>query len=474
MTKRLFSVLFILFFVFTAAKAQKVWTLEDCINYAMANNLQLKQQQLTVKSADADLLQSKMGLLPDLNAGATHSYNYGQTVDQYTNSFASNMVQSDNFYLSSSITLFNGFEKMNTIRQNNIKLMASSMDAKKYANDISLSIATMYLQVLYYMEVLDINKNQLEITKMQVARMQKMVDAGTLANGDLLTIEAQASSEELQIVEAQNQLDLAYLSLAQMLDLPSAEGFQIEKPAIELTDQSSLLENPNKIYEYALQNQPEIKGAQLKVQSSELGLEMARAYYYPTLSLSGSWATGYSGASKDRNPIGDPTWWPTGYQTASGELVLQPIYTYDSKTRSFNNQIKDNENKSIGFSLTVPMFNGWQVRTATAKSRIAIKNAELDLQLAENSLRKTIQQAYADARASLNKYKAADKKVTASDEAFKYAEQKFSVGLLNTVDYNNTKKELSKAHSELLQAKYDFVFKTKVLDFYLDKPLTLK
>ncbi|MCK9616395.1 MAG: TolC family protein [Lentimicrobiaceae bacterium] len=457
-----------------AANAQKLWSLEDCIQYAMEKNLQIKQQQLAIDNADADLLQSKMGLLPDLNGGATHSYNYGQTIDRYTNQFATERVQSNNFYLQSSITLFNGFEKINTIRQNMVKLDYNRLDKEKYANDIALSIATMYLQVLYYTEMLDVNKNQLEITQMQVARMQKMVEAGTLANGDLLTIEAQAATEELSVVETQNQLDLAYLSLAQMMDLPSVNGFSIEKPEISLGEQSYLLENPDKIYDFALNNQPEIKSAKLKVKSSELGLARVRGYQYPTLSLGGSWATGYSGASKDASQLGTGKYEISVLKTKSGEEILQPVYDYEYKTRSFSNQIKDNDNKSIGLSLNIPIFNTWQVRTNINKSKIGIKSAELDLQLAENNLRKTIQQAYADAKASLNRYQASGKKVAASEEAFKYSEQKFTVGLLNTVDYNNTKKELNKSHSELLQSKYDYVFKTKVLDFYLGKPMTLK
>jgi len=453
--------------------AKKIWSLEECINYALANNLQIKQQQLLVNVANEDLLQSKMNLLPNLNGGATHSYNYGQTVDRYTNQFATARVQSNNFYLQSQITVFNGFQLLNTVRQNQLKLKSSQYDADKYKNDIALTIATSYLQVLYYQEMLDIANNQLSITNQQVDRMVKMVDAGTMAKGDLLTIEAQASAEELTVVESKNQLDIAYLTLTQMLDLPSTEGFDIERPQINLPDTPSILESPDKISAYAMENRPEIKSARLNVESSDIGLKKALGYISPTLSLNGSWATGYSGASKDVKAtyLG---FTESTYQTLSGEAVLEPNYHLDYKTRSFRKQFKDNDNKTIGLSLSIPIFNNWQVQSGIAKSKIAIKNAELNLEITKNQVDKNIRQAYLDALAALNKHQAAVKKVTASEESFKYSEQKFNVGLLNSVDYNNTKMELSKAQSELLQAKYDYIFKTKVLDFYLDKPLTLK
>jgi len=477
--KRIILGLLMLLVGITTANSQtvkKIWSLEECINYALANNLQIKQQQLLVNVANEDLLQSKMNLLPNLNGGATHSYNYGQTVDRYTNQFATARVQSNNFYLQSQITLFNGFQLLNTVRQNQLKLKSSQYDADKYKNDIALTIATSYLQVLYYQEMLDIANNQLSITNQQVDRMVKMVDAGTMAKGDLLTIEAQASAEELTVVESKNQLDLAYLTLTQMLDLPSTEGFDIERPQINLPDTPSILESPDKISAYAMENRPEIKSARLNVESSDIGLKKAFGYMSPTLSLSGSWATGYSGASKDISTYQTDDWIEdSGLKLAnSQEKIMQRVYLYDSKTRSFRKQFKDNDNKTIGLSLNIPIFNNWQVQSGIAKSRIAIKNAELNLEITKNQVDKNIRQAYLDALAALNKHQASLKKVTASEESFKYSEQKFNVGLLNSVDYNNTKKELSKAQSELLQAKYDFIFKTKVLDFYLDKPLTLK
>lgn len=461
----------------TSVKAQQVWTLEQCISHALTNNLQLKQQMLMVESAKADLLQSKVDLLPGITGNASHSYNYGQTIDRYTNQFATSRVQSNNFYLQSGVTLFNGFQKMNLIKQNQLSLMAKEQDADKYMNDMSINIATFYLQVLFYKELVQIRGNQLDITRQQVARMQKMVDAGSMAEGDLFTVEAQLAGEESGLVSAENDLELSMLTLSQLLDLPSTDGFDIEVPTLTVEDNMSIVGSPDQIYTYANEHMPEIKSAEYRLQVSERQLARSRGYYYPSLSLSGSWGTGYSGASTvidqvlpgesqligfAENPLGEPL----------------NVYAYQSKyttrIKPWGDQIKDNNNQTIGLFLSIPILNGFQTRTMVSKSKIAVESSRLDLELQQMALRKTIQQAWSDARASLKNYGASQKKKAATSEAFRYADQKFSVGVMNSVDYNNAKKDMTNAESEVLQSKFDYLFKTTVLDFYMGKPLSLK
>ena len=450
--KKLFVVFTVITVIFNlSAGAQQVWTLEQCVNHALTNNLQIKQQMLMVESARADLLQSRLGLLPSLTGNASHAYNFGQTIDRYTNDFATERVQSNNFYLQSGVTLFNGFQKLNGIKQSQLNLMASQQDADKYMNDMSINIATFYLQVLFYKELVQIRTNQLDITSQQVERMKKLVNAGTMAQGDSYTIEAQYAVEESSLIEAENNLELSLLTLGQLLDLPSSEGFDIEVPALSIEGDPRLVANPDQIFTYAQGHMPEIKAAEYRMQGSEKQLSMAKGAYYPSLALSGSWGTGYSGASK----ILDST-------------------DFTLKTKPWNDQIKDNNNQTIGLYLTVPIFNGWQSRTMVSKAKISLESSRLDLELQNQLLRKTIQQAWADARASLKQYHATEKKVNATRESFRYAEQKFEVGIMNSVDYNNAKKDLSNAESEQIQSKFDFIFKTTVLDFYMGKPLTLK
>lgn len=445
MRKLTLSLLFAISFI--ALHAQEKWSLEKCIDHALTNNIQIKQRSLTIESSSTDILQSKLNLLPDLNGFANHGYNFGSSVDRYTNQFASQRVQSDNFNLSSSVTLFGGFQKVNQIRQNKLNLQASQYDLDKFMDDISLTIATSYLQILFYQEMLKNAESQLGITIQQVDRMKKMVDAGAAAQGDYYNLEAQRAAEELLMVDAQNNLDLAYLTLTQLLDLPSTENFDIEVPMLSVQGKPALVGNADEIFLFAALNQPNIKSAELKLQSSDLNISRARGAMMPSLSLNGSWGTGYSSALKD------------------------PITQLETP---WKNQLQDNNNKSFSFNLSVPIFNGWQGRTAVTKAQIGVKNAEYDLELSKLNLRKTIQQAYADALAAMKKFNSANTKVDASKESFKYSDARFTEGMLNSVDYNNAKKELEKADSELLQAKFEYIFKTTVLDFYMGKPLTLK
>lgn len=454
------------------------WSLEDCINYALENNINIKQRNLNIDYQEELLLQSKLGVLPNFNGFASHGYNWGQRVDPFTNQFATDRVRSNNLYLQGDLNLFNGLQQVNTIKRNMLELQAAQYDADYYKDEISISVATQYLQTLYYMEVVAIAQNQLEITNQQVNRTGKLVAAGTLAKGDLLTIEAQQASEELSLVNAENNLTLSYLNLTQLLELQTNQGFVIEKPELGLIDHPDIL-TPEKIYNMAVENRPEIKSAQIKVESSVKELSIARGSFYPSLSLNGSIGSGYSGANKiGENEFTIPMeigYWNTGNPNNPEEPVYANYKGYESyNPKPFNDQLNDNLNETMSLNLRIPIFNGWRSRSSVAQAKIGIENANLDYQLQKNNLYKTIQQAYNDAVAAFNKHKAANKKVNATKESFNYAEQKFNVGLINSVEYNDAKKEYNNALSELIQAKYDFVFRTTVIDFYLGKPLTLK
>ncbi len=457
----------------TSLWAQKVWTLQDCINHAIENNIQIKQYLLRVESASDDVLQSRLNMLPNLNGYVSHGWNWGQAVDRFTNQFATERVQSNNFYGSSSLTLFNGFQKMNSLKRNQYEQMAAKFDSDKFIDDISLSIAMAYLQILYTQEYVTIADNQLDITRQQVARMRKLVEAGSLAQGDLLLLEAQLAAEELQVVEARNNLELANLNLVQMLDLPDTDGFFIERPVIELYESSTLMLRPEKIFGHAVVKQPGIKSSEMKVQSAQKSLSIAVGSLSPSLQMVGSWGTGYSGAQK----IGKDQYLETiqiGRDSDNRPVYSQVVKYGNIVIKPFADQFKDNNNRTIDFRVSVPLFNGYASRTNISKAKLAVKSAEYDLETAKLQLNKTIQQAWADANASFKKYGASQKKVEATQESFRYAEQKFNVGMMTSLDYNNSKKELQRAQSELLQAKYDHVFKTKVLDFYMGLPLTLE
>ncbi|MEI6172847.1 MAG: TolC family protein [Bacteroidota bacterium] len=457
------------------AFTQKIWTLEDCINYALENNLDINKQLLTVETNKDALLQSGLNMLPNLNANGTNVWNFGQTIDQYTNTFATNTVRSNNFYIASNVTLFGGLQKLNTLKENKINLLASKYDLDVLKNSISLTVAGFYLDILFNIELLDVANEQIKITTAQVLRMQKMVDAGSKANGDLLNIKAQRATEQLNVVDAENRLYISNLSLQQLIDLPVTRDFLIEKPVLKAVQAPKEKITAEVIFDHALKTRPEIKSAELRVESAKKRLAIARGYVQPTLSLSGSWGTGYSGAAMqvDQSVPGDTVWSAIGITQKSKDLVLMPEISRSYQVKPFEEQLKDNSNQSVGFYLNIPIFNGWQGRTAISNAKIQKSQAELDLGITTRDLRKLIEQSFADAVSSLQKYSASQEKVNAQSEAFKYAQTKFDVGVMTSFDYNNSKKDLTKAESDFLQAKYDFIFKTTILDFYMGNPIRI-
>ncbi|MEI6884014.1 MAG: TolC family protein [Bacteroidota bacterium] len=455
--------------------AQKVWTLEDCINYALENNLDIQKQITYVESYKANLTQSAISMLPNLNASGTNYWNFGQTIDQYTNTFATTTVRSNNFYIASNMVLFNGLTKFNTVKQNQLLVMAGQYDVDVRKNNISLAVAGYYLDILFNSELLDVANEQLRITKLQVERIQKMVEAGSSARGDLLNITAQKATEELTQVQTANQLSISYLSLQQVIDYPVSKDFHVEKPNLKPVEAPKQPVTADIIYEHAIKDRPEIKAAELRVQAAQKQLAIARGVITPTLSVSGSWGTGYSGAAREIDPNVNPTIssYKMGITELSRDTVLGYQLNYATRVKSFGDQLKTNNNQSVGFSLSIPIFNGWQGRTNITQAKIAKTQAEIDLDIEKRSLRKLIEQAYADAVASLQKFNSSSDKVNAQTESFKYSQQKFDVGLLTSFDYNNSKKDLTKAESDLLQAKYDFIFKTTILDFYMGNPIRI-
>jgi len=452
--------LYVLLFIFLLSSGlsaqEKTWTLEDCVGYAMENNIQIKQTALNTQYNENLLKQSKLEQLPSLNARTGANYSFGRALDLTTYEFTDNeQILSANASASSSMNLFSGFRQRNRIRQNEINLMASYQDVEKIKNDISLNIAAAYLQILFNEELLSAAKSQLDITNQQLERTQKMVEAGKLARGNALELKAQYASEELNVVNAENQLLLSYLSLQQILDLPYDPAFSIEIPDIPLPGDSFLGMNVIDVFGTAETIMPQIKGAELNVESSEIGLEIAKGGRYPSLNLAGDYSTGFS----DNN------------RKIEGNDPVTGLPTYGKYP--FWEQMNDNQSVGLGISLSIPIFNGGQVSTNISNARIQLENSRLELQNERNTLFKTIQQSYSDALAALKKFNATEEALVSMEESFKYTEKKFEVGLVNTVDYNAAKNQLITTQSDLLQAKYDFIFKTKILNFYRGEPITL-
>lgn len=474
-TKTIGLILMILMFpVFGGAQERTVWSLEDCVNHALENNLRIQQQKLGVEVARENLQQSQANRLPSLNANASHNYNYGRMLDPITNEFSTERVQTNNFSLSSGMTLFSGFQVRNNIERDRFDLLTREYDVATMENDISLAVASSYLQILFAREMVEMAANQLEISRQQVDRTAKLVDAGTLARGSLLTIQAQEATEELQLVNAENQLRTAYLDLMQFLDLREDVDFEVEVPEVELIPSETIEFSPMQIFDTAAQIQPSIISADMQVASAEKTHEIARGGRYPRLALSGSMATGYSEARLrvvDANDL-DPKY---AGQTGSVEALIAPKFTgVETEVIPFRDQIDKNLNRSIGVFLQIPIFNNFQVRSNINRTQISLENSRLQRQIIRDQLYKIIEQAHQDAHAALQRYRATEKNVQALEESFRYTEQRFNVGMVNTIEYNDAKNRLSAAQSELLQAKYEYVFRVQVLDFYIGRPISLR
>ncbi len=454
--------------------AQESWTLNKCIEYAVQNNIQVKQSAISSEIAKATYKQSKGNLLPSLNGFASHGYNWGQTIDPFTNQFASQRVRQNSFSLRSDVTLFAGFSNMNAMKQSKYDYEASKFDVEKMRNDISMNVATSFLQIMFNEELLAVAEQQVAITGQQVERTNKLVEAGQLPKGDALNLASQLATEEQNMVNAQNNLTLSYLSLIQLLQLQGADAnsFKIQRPDLPEVNESMVNGTPADVYNTALLQMPEIKASEQRVMSAEKSMASAKGGRSPQLTLSGSYGTGYSGASSE--PFGEPTFSVDtfGVTAFSLEPVLIPSVSYNTRIKSFADQFDDNLNKSLTFSLTIPIFNGWSVETNINRSRLNHENAKLTLESTKNQLLSDIQRAYTDALGAYKSYNASKKSVEALRESFKYAEIRYQEKMINAVDYNDAKNKLTNAESDLLRSKYDYIFKTKVLDFYQGKPLT--
>ncbi len=452
----------------------KQWSLEECIDYAIKNNIQVKQQLLNEELTRQDMLTSKGSFLPSLNGFASHSYNYGRTVDRFTNQFADAKVQSNNFYVSSQVTLFSGFRIYNNFRQTQMSLLANQQETEKYKNDIALGVATAYLNVLFSKSLYENALLQSGTTTKQFERTRKLVEAGVLADINLLNLEAQNAAEELSVTNAENQLNMAYLTLTQMMDLKDFDSFSVVEPQITISGTPYLLLTPNQIFIIASKKMPEIKAGEYRLKSAQKGLSVARSGFSPQLTMQGSIGTGYSGASQSITGFSYRGLDTIGFVPATNDVVVAPGFTYNYATKSFEDQISDNVNKTIGFNLSVPIFNGFQVRSNVNRAKVGVKMAEYNMQLQENQLFKSIQQAHSDAIASLKRYYSAEKAMNAYKLAYAQIEIKFNMGSSTFFEYSDAKSKYTKATNEYVQAKYDYIFKSKIIDFYLGKQLQIE
>ena len=421
--------------------AQDVWTLERCIDHAVENNITIKQQQLNVEQHQNSYEQTRLGVLPTVNAGLSQSYSFGQSTGG-DNINVNNNSSSTSGYISANVTLFNGLSKYNRIKASKLDYEAAVQNLEQAKNNIALNITSAYLDVLLNKELLATAQEQLQLTQEQIEINRQQVEAGKLAAGKLLETESQAAQEELDVTNRENSLWISKITLQQLLELPITDGFDIAVPDIDFDQVAATLLSVDTVYERAVEERPEIKSRELAVESADRQIAVARAQQYPSLSANAGYSNSYYKMSGMQNP-------------------------------SLSDQLDVHGSKSIGLSLSIPIFNGWQARTSVKNSKLQYQNTQLELQQAKNTLLKEIQQVYVNAQAALKRYESSQKAVGSADESFRYVKEKFDLGIVTPLEYNESKNRLTQAQSTFIQAKYEYLFRMKILDFYYGRELRL-
>ncbi|MBC3539688.1 TolC family protein [Rufibacter sediminis] len=463
----------------TTTSTETVWSLEQCVAHAVKNNLQIRQTGLTIEQAAIDVNQARANQLPSINGSGSHGFNNGFFLDPVRNQIQNTQIWSGNVGVNGSVNLYSGLQTHNSIKRNRLELEASRLDQQKVQNDVTLNVVTSYMNILLNQEILRTNQERLNLTQSQLERTQKLFKAGSVPESNVLDLNAQMASDELNIITAQNNIELSELQLIQLLNLTDANpaNFSVVVPNLPDPDQSVIGFNAEDVYASASERMPEILRTRLRIQSADKSIAIAKGGYHPSLSLVGSVSTRYSSGTSLIS-LGSPFSQRTliGYQD---ENMNQPIYIYNEaqersqKEYPYFNQLQDNIGQFIGLNLSVPILNGFRVRNNVQLSRIGLRNAQINSDIAKNELKQTIAQAYTDAIGAQKRFTAAKKQLEAFEQAYRNAEIRLNNGLINNVDFNVARNNLVKAQSDIIQAKYDYVFRLKFLEFYQGKPITL-
>lgn len=472
-----YTALFVLLFcnalVGTQSVAQEKWSMQKAIAYAQEHNLQIKQAQVNAELSESQYVQSKFGLLPNLNGTSSYGVNFGKNIDPTTNQFVSQNIQSGQLSVTSAVTLFSGFSKINEMRSRHFAFMSSRYAREQTVNDISLAVANSYLQVLFANELVEKSNQNLVIAQRQLERMQALYKAGSVAEGSLFELQALEAGEQLNKVTAENQRALALLNLQQLLDLD--KPIDVELPTIELTPENlQPLPDPDAVFNTASQTYPAVLSATYNMYAAEKGLAAARGQRSPSLSGFVNLSTSYSNAVKRIISV-DTTgnYIPVGIVSGTSIPVVTPEFAYNFENTPFGTQFEDNFGQAIGLSLNIPIFNGWAVNSGVRQSKLQLVSSQIALEQQRNVLQQDIRTAHADATAAAKRFAAAQTQLSSSERAFQYAEQRFNAGAVAALDFDQARRNLNAAQSDLLQAKYDYIFRLKILDYYQGKPLTL-
>lgn len=463
-------------FLWQAAKGQEKWDLRKCVDYALEHNITIKQQDIQAKIAELTLRQSRASQIPSLNFGTNLGLTTGRSIDRTTNLFTTQSVWYNSLSLQSNVDLFNWFNKRNTIAGDRFSSEAAKASVDKLKNDISLNIASAYLQALLAKEQINISKVQISQTQFQLDNTQKLVNAGSLPELNLAELEAQLATDSSALITAEGTETQSLLLLKSLLQLDAGVAFDVEAPPVEMIPIEPIGEmQPEAVYVLALKNLPQQQVNKFNLEAAQKYADAAKGLLYPSLSLGASLGSNYSSSKGGERQLSTT---PIGFRTIAkvsptGEDVVVPIFDTRAYSLPYGTQLSDNFGNSIGISLNVPIFNGRSARTNWQKQKLQVENLSLQQDLSNMTLKQDIYSAYTDAVTSMQKFNATTKSVAAAQKAFDFAQKRYDVGLLNTIDLLTNQNNLFRAKIDRLSAQFDFVFKMKLLEFYRGQGLKL-
>ena len=448
------------------------FSLKQCIEYAWMNNLDVRQFVLNSESSSIDLKQSKSNILPSLSANAGQNYQFGRSIDRFTNQFSNQTIRSNNFSLNANLLLFGGFQTQNNIKLANATQKAAQENIYNIKNQIALNVANAFLQAIQSEENIKNLNFQVETTKQRVIKAQKMVDAGTADLSSLLSLKAQLANEQYNVVTAINAKNASMLNLKTLLQMGNDKDLNLSMPVVSMDIISNAF-SVNELYQIALENMPQIKSAMLQTEAAKYQTRTTQGSMFPTIALFGSLSTVYSQSAQIySNPtiVGSQI---IGYTQTNNEAVVQPTFSYQISTKAFNKQISDNLGQGAGISLSWNIFNAFQVQNQIQKAKINEALSDLNLLKVKNNLLNEINSAMNGYNAAKAKHDAAMNNVEAQKMSFDYIQKRFDAGVTNSYDFIQSKNNLLQSQSNEIQARYELVFRGLILEFYKGNPINL-
>jgi outer membrane protein len=437
----------------SAQTQTKLWTLEECVRYALDNNITIKLSELDVKNVDIDKKDAFGSYFPTVNGSASHSWNIGRNVNPVTNLASTQTTQYTSLGISSSVDIYKGLQNQNIYRRAKLSVIASQYQLLKMQEDISLNVANAFLQILSYKEDLKVKKEQLSIDQKRLKRSEEMVNAGTIPRGDLFDLKATLATDQQAIIVAENNVLISKLSLAQLLQLKEFADFDVVDDTNAKDENNIMAQSPIDIYNKAKEIRTELKLAQTNLEIAEKNVAIAKGAYQPTLKGFYSFRTSasYSDVVTGIDPI-----------------TNEPIYGAPAPVFD---QFSDNKGHNFGLDLQIPIFNGFSVRNNVERNKVSLEKSKIDLEQKSLDLQRNVYTAFTDAKGALNAYESSTVTLEARQQSYNYAKEKYDVGLMNSFDFTQAQTLLTNAQSDVIRTKYDYMFKIKILEFYFGIPI---